>query len=338
MSPNSHSFIITASPFTFLKRLIVIEFFWAFFPILAAVIFNLTDLYNRTPVARGVSYDLFSLIIMTSIQILIIAAAFLFWYLQKYQVNREAITLKRGALFEARPLINTQSIGGIEVQQGKLGRLFDYGTLLISSADKKEPVKLKDVPNPAHYAGRIEALIDPPDEAAAQKQKSISDMILEGENQYLEFKSSFVWDYRQQRANKDLRLPTMKNVAAFMNSAGGVLLIGVDDEGEILGLENDFKTQRKPNVDGFENNFNMAFNRMIGPEFRRYVDVVFEPIQGKTICALYVKPSLEPVFLTHNNKEKFYIKTGNSSIDLSISQATSYIASHFNNQQRKSDP
>ncbi len=329
MPTQSQNFSITASPFTFLKRLIVIEFFWAFLPILAAVIFNLTDLYNQTPVARGVPYELFSLIVMTSIQILIIAAAFLSWYLQKYQVDREAITLKRGDLFEAKTLIHTQSISDIEVQQGKPGQLFDYGTLLINSADGEQQVRLKDVPNPAHYAERIKALIDPPDEAAAQKQKPVSDMILEGENQYLEFKSSFVWDYRQQRANKDLRLPTMKNVAAFMNSAGGVLLIGVDDEGEILGLENDFKTQRKPNVDGFENNFNMAFNRMIGAEFRRYVDVVFETIEGKTICALYVKPSSEPVFLTHNNKEKFYIKTGNSSIDLSISQATSYIASHF---------
>jgi len=328
-SSHDKNITITASPFVFLKWLIVIEFLWTFLPILAAVIFNLTDIYNQTAVARSIPYELFSLIVMTSIQVIIIAVVFLSWYLQKYQVNREAIVLKRGDLFEAKTLAQTQTIAGIEVEQGRLAKIFDYGTLVVSSAEQEKKARLKNIPNPAHYAALIEQLIDPQDEAIFQKQKSVAEMIVEGENQYLEFKSSFIWDYRQQRANKALRLPTMKNVAAFMNTTGGVVLIGVDDEGEVLGLDKDFKTQRKPNVDGFENNFNMAFNRMIGAEFRRYLDVVFESIEDKVVCALHVRPSSEPVFLTHNNKESFYIKTGNSTIDLSLSQATSYIVSHF---------
>jgi len=67
--------------------------------------------------------------------------------------------------------------------------------------------------------------------------KPAIELILGGEHQFAEFKSSFVWDYYQQRANKALHVPVMKTVVAFLNSSGGYLLIGVSDDGQVLGLD-----------------------------------------------------------------------------------------------------
>jgi predicted HTH transcriptional regulator len=50
---------------------------------------------------------------------------------------------------------------------------------------------------------------------------------------------------------------TLKNevvttISAFMNSAGGILLIGVQDDGSVYGLEKDFKAAgRKGDLDGW---------------------------------------------------------------------------------------
>jgi len=196
------------------------------------------------------------------------------------------------------------------VKQGRLGRLLDYGTLKLMIGGIDVPVYLKNVPNPVYYANRILDLIDPQDLAMDDKKKNLSELIAAGESQYVEYKSSFIWDYHRQSPNKELNVPTLKNVTAFMNTTGGMLLIGVGDDGEVLGIENDIMTLRTKDMDGFENTFNNAFNRMIGAEYRRYLDVWFEEMNDNTVCLLSVTPSPHPVYFKHRDKEYFYSKQG----------------------------
>ena len=56
-----------------------------------------------------------------------------------------------------------------------------------------------------------------------------------------------------------------KNVNAFLNSGGGTLLVGVDDDGIVLGLENDYKTF-KNGKDGFLLHFDDIINNTLGKE------------------------------------------------------------------------
>ena len=65
------------------------------------------------------------------------------------------------------------------------------------------------------------------------------------ENHHVEFKSSFSFDYANQKRNKDLEFEIPKTVNAFANNEGGTLFIGVNDKGEILGLENDMSILNK---------------------------------------------------------------------------------------------
>ena len=180
-------------------------------------------------------------------------------------------------------MAQTQALTDVKVNQSRLGKAFNYGALELVTVETNRQIRLKNIPNPFHYATLISELITPQQlDVNRQLQKSIPDTIAEGEGRYVEFKSSFSWDYRQQRINKDLNKAVMKNVVAFMNSTGGAILIGVGVEGEVLGLEAEFQSMKKPNVDGFENIFNMAFNKMVGVEYSDFVSAgvrasLFEP-------------------------------------------------------------
>ena len=63
-----------------------------------------------------------------------------------------------------------------------------------------------------------------------------------GESQTLEFKSSARWNVRAASPDKKLEHAITKTVCAFLNAEGGTLLIGVDDNGQVLGLEDDWRT------------------------------------------------------------------------------------------------
>jgi predicted HTH transcriptional regulator len=57
----------------------------------------------------------------------------------------------------------------------------------------------------------------------------------------LEFKSSLRWGVPEGGVNKTLEKVIVKTIAGFLNSKdGGTLLIGVADNGTILGLEGDY--------------------------------------------------------------------------------------------------
>lgn len=326
---------IRYSPFLFLKRLTFIEFFFALVPFTAALLFDwyvgdITESYQILPFANSVSFNLFLILFATSVQILIIAIAFVSWFFPVYVVDREQLIYKRGGLISDRKLLDTPFVDRVVVKQGRLARNLNYGTLHITVSGAAEQVRLKDIADPFNRAEDITGLANPglvPHEGPASL--SAAELVAAGEHQFVEYKSSLVWDYYQKKANKGLNQPVMKSLVAFMNSSGGFLLIGVDDEGKVLGLEPDLQTLRKPTVDAFETAFNAAFNKMIGVEFRQFVDVAFPELDEKPICVLRVRPSTHPAFLLDQGNEKFYIRAGNASQSLTISQANRYIQRRF---------
>ena len=104
--------VIRSSPFLFLKRLVLIEFFFALLPffigfIVSLFVGDLTETYQILPFANSISFTLFLVILGTSVQILIIAVAFMSWYLPVYIVDREQIIRQRGSFFGDIKLIDT---------------------------------------------------------------------------------------------------------------------------------------------------------------------------------------------------------------------------------------
>jgi membrane protein YdbS with pleckstrin-like domain len=298
-------------------------------PFLIIWFLGLRETYEALGVASNISYPIFLTVVVTTIEIAVIVISFLAWYLPTYRIDEQEVIYDRGSLMGEKKLADSQQVGDIDIRQGPLARRFNYGTLVLRSFDGETLAKIVDVSSPRIRAEEIEALVEPPGEEAPQTSASAEELIAAGESQYVEYKASLLWDYRQQKPNKALYTPVMKNVAGFMNATGGVLLIGVADDGEVLGLEPDFSSLKRQNVDGFELAFNMAFNKMIGVEYRHFVDVTFPEVDGVVICKVDVRPATRPVYLHDKGGEQFYIRAGNGSQPLSMSQAHEYISERF---------
>src|SRR6185369_5279694 len=78
-------------------------------------------------------------------------------------------------------------------------------------------------------------------------------LIEQGEGFKTEFKESLRYDKYKKEYNKEMERAVLKTIVSFLNAKGGTLLIGVNDKGEVVGLEDDYKTLPKKNKDGFEN-------------------------------------------------------------------------------------
>ena len=163
---------------------------------------------------------------------------------------------------------------------------------------------------------------------------TLEEMIMEGESEELEFKSSLRWDYKQGTINKKLEIVISKTIAAFGNSDGGTLLIGVNDEGEALGLDNDYASLNG-DKDRFELHLRNLCNQNFGVSYTASsVKVAFPLINETEVCQVDILPSKEPLVLTVKDAngvitEKMYVRSGNSSQELSMSEFNNYRKGRF---------
>jgi hypothetical protein len=156
------------------------------------------------------------------------------------------------------------------------------------------------------------------------------------EGQKVEFKSSFRWDYNLQKPSKDIEGAVIKTVAAFLNTEGGVLLIGVDNNKVVLGLEPDYASLKtKPNRDGWELALQQAFMQAVGADLTtRSIDVRFCSLDGKDVCIVRVSPARHPVFVAESTssgqrREAFYVRMGNATRSLEVKDALAYASERW---------
>lgn len=166
-------------------------------------------------------------------------------------------------------------------------------------------------------------------------QKDLVETIRSGEHGSLEFKSTLRWNVRENKLDKKMEEIILKSISAFNNAAGGKLLIGVNDEGEILGLDDDYKTLKEGSKDNFELHLRNLINTAFGKEFAAVqLSIKFPVIDGKEICEIDIKLGKDPLYCEITDKnggksKKFYIRSGNSSQELDIQETASYIKNRF---------
>lgn len=157
----------------------------------------------------------------------------------------------------------------------------------------------------------------------------LKELILIGENEKLEMKSTLRYDLRQNIVNKNLEYVIAKTVSAFLNSEGGILIIGVDDNGNALGLEKDIETFSKKDVDGFELHLRNIIKKHLGSNFEKHLKITFPIIDEKTICKVKILKSGKPVFANFEGKDSFYVRNGNSSIPKNREEQSEYEKLHW---------
>ncbi len=158
---------------------------------------------------------------------------------------------------------------------------------------------------------------------------SVKELIEGGENGQVEFKSSMRWDTRRNHVNKDLEKVIAKSITGFLNTNGGTLLIGVDDDGSVLGLENDINSIGRKDIDGFQQKLVQMLVNFLGTAVTTWIRIEFDIINGQKVCAVRIERSQHPVFLKEGNNKEFYIRFGNSTRQLDVEEANQYIADNW---------
>ncbi|MBY3211854.1 GmrSD restriction endonuclease domain-containing protein [Rhizobium laguerreae] len=164
---------------------------------------------------------------------------------------------------------------------------------------------------------------------------SLEDMIAEGENEEVEFKQTLRWDIKQGTVNKELEGVIMKTIAAFANAQGGTLLVGVADNGDIAGLDSDYKSLNGGNRDKFELHLKTLIINTFGEAFAATkVKLSFPDLDEKEICRVEILPANKPIYIRLADKggaaqDRFYVRNGNSSREMSGDQAITYIRERF---------
>ncbi len=152
----------------------------------------------------------------------------------------------------------------------------------------------------------------------------VAALLAAGESARVEFKSTARWDLRENKKNPVLEQVILKTVAAFLNTDGGTLLLGVADDGTALGLEPDFQTLQKKNADGYELFLTDLLLGHYGKDISPVVRITFHPLDGKQVCRVIAQPAPRPVWVKEGAEEHLYIRSGNSTRRLSTREALEY--------------
>jgi len=161
--------------------------------------------------------------------------------------------------------------------------------------------------------------------------RQAEELIKRGESKTLEFKSTLRWDLKQDRQDdKAVTHAVLKTVAAFLNTEGGDLLIGVADDGSIVGIERD----QLESDDKFMRHLTQVVRNGLGDRAGTCVDPATQIVQGRTVCVVSCQRSPEPVFLKWKEMETspegdFYVRSGPGTVKLPPESAAEFVRTRF---------
>ena len=319
--------VLKEGPLVFLRNVLIMEIVASIFLYAISFLQNYEMLYRNWGLDKFVRYDIFLIVAFSCFQLFYVSLLFLEWYFTHFEITEKEITKKSGLLFRHRKSVTLSDVVSVETYHSPLGRMMRHATIIVHhSADRI--TKIKNVLNADEYVHIIKQMSH---NASGQlPSHGASYLIKEGEGFSTEFKETLRYDKRRQMVSKEVERMVMKTIVAFLNTEGGTLLIGVSDDGKIVGLEDDYKTLSKKNRDGFENHLGMLVKTMIGLPFAKYVSVKFEKIKCVEICLVSLGVSHRPAYL-HNNdqKEDFFVRVGNSTQPFSMSETEEYIKTRW---------
>ena len=163
------------------------------------------------------------------------------------------------------------------------------------------------------------------DPSAGQANIPLEQLIGQGETTQIEFKSTLRVNLHTGQPDKKMEHACLKTIAAFLNSQGGYLIVGVDDSGEALGIEKDgFPNEDKMNL----HLVNLIKERM-GAHHMLHIEPRFEPFQEKRVLVIRCKESNVAVYVKEGNTEQFFTRTGAATSELIASAAQIYIQQRF---------
>jgi predicted HTH transcriptional regulator len=150
-------------------------------------------------------------------------------------------------------------------------------------------------------------------------------VVTNGESEAVEFKSTLRTNLHTGSKDPRMELAVLKTLAGFLNTNGGMLVVGVSDDGSPLGIH----------ADEFENEDKMALHLVdivkarMGIQAITSLHVRFDDHDDCRVMVVKCRKAPMPVFLKDGETERFYIRTGPSTTELRASQTQDYIKLRF---------
>jgi predicted HTH transcriptional regulator len=160
---------------------------------------------------------------------------------------------------------------------------------------------------------------------AAPKAIDIGDLIRNGETDATEFKSTLRTNLHTGVTDEKIQLACLKTIAAFLNAKGGSLLVGVADDGQVLGLQ----------ADGFASEDKMGLHLVnlirdrIGEVFLPYVHPRFEEQAGQRVLLVQCEAGPKAAFVKDGAAQRFYVRGANATTELTGISVTDYVKQRF---------
>ena len=163
-----------------------------------------------------------------------------------------------------------------------------------------------------------------------RSHRSAEELIRRGESKTLEFKSTLRWNLVEDHKDDRVTHAALKSIAAFLNTEGGDLLLGVADDKAVVGIERD----QLDDEDKFMRHLAQVVRNALGDRAGTSIDPQAQIVDGKTICVVSCQRSPEPVFLRWKGMESepegdFFVRSGPGTVKLSPESAREYVRTRF---------
>jgi len=146
-----------------------------------------------------------------------------------------------------------------------------------------------------------------------------------GESKTVEFKQTFSVEVKTDKREKYIEKMVLKTLVAFLNTDGGILLVGVSDNKDIIGIQSEIKKNHKNN-DKFLLHFKNLIKTLIGESFYPFIDYRIVDVENCKILRVDCKPSNEPCYF---ESKEFYVRTNPATDKLEGPKMVGYIQRHF---------
>ena len=153
----------------------------------------------------------------------------------------------------------------------------------------------------------------------------IASLVEQGECITIEFKSTLRKNLHTTQNDPRMEIGVLKTIAAFLNSKGGKLVIGVADDGSPVGIQEDGFA----NDDKFALHLDNLIRTRLGIHLMLYIHPRFDEHDGVTVMIVDCQPAKKPAFVKDGQVERFFVRTAASSMELTGSQMNSYIQDRF---------
>ena len=153
----------------------------------------------------------------------------------------------------------------------------------------------------------------------------IFSLVRKGESKTLEFKETLSLDVKKKAKEKYIEKSVLKTIVGFLNTDGGILLVGISNDGIIHGLQDEISGFHK-NLDRFLLHFKNLIKDQIGEEFYPDINYRIVDVSDKNVLFIECSASSKPCFL---DRKEFYVRTNPATDLLEGPKLIEYITRRF---------